>query len=292
MRFGLFLGCLIPARFPAYELSARRVLELLGVELVDLGTGCCGSPYIHSVSHEAGLALAAWNLSLAEEEGLKTVMTLCSGCHEVLSRAVAELKDISKREEVNALLSKVGREYKGEVEVKHLVRVLYEDLGLDKVREAIKRPLDGLRVAVHYGCHLLRPSEVIRFENPHGPKSMDELVEATGATSIPYEDKLECCGFPALPVDEGLAYSIARDKLASMASAGADLVVTACPSCFLHFENTQIIARRKQGDRGLPVLHITQLLGLAMGLGPDEVGLRENRVRPDRVLELLSRGKR
>jgi len=287
MKAGLFLGCLIPARFSDYELSARKVLDLFGVELVDLNTGCCGSPYIFSVGHRAGLALAAWNLALAEEAGLETVITLCSGCHEVLNRAVEELKNLGLRDEVNAILSKVGHEYKGKVAVKHIVRVLYEDIGVNKIREAVKRPLKGLKVAVHYGCHLLRPSEIIRFENPHGPKSMDELVEATGAVSVPYDDKLECCGFPALPVDEGLAYSIAQDKLNSMASAGADLAVTACPSCFLHLENTQIRAGRRRSEEALPILHITQLLGLAMGLSPDEVGLKENRVGVDKVLKLL-----
>ncbi len=288
MQVGLFLGCLVPSRFMAYELSMRKVLELLGVEVVDLGTACCGSPYIFSVDRKAGLALAAWNLSLAEEAGVKTLVTPCSGCNEVLNRAVEELKGLDQKDAVNAILSKVGRQYKGEVVVKHIVRFLYEDIGVDKIRSQVRRPLKGLKVAVHYGCHLLRPSGIIKFENPHDPKSMDELVEAAGAVSVPYENKLECCGFPAMPIDEELAYSIAKDKIRAMLAAGANAVVTACPSCFLHFENTQVLARRKgEEEPALPVLHITQLLGLSMGLSPDEVGLKENRIGIEGLLQLL-----
>jgi len=293
VKCGLFLGCLVPARMAAYELSARKVLEALSVELVDLKAGCCGSPYIFSVSQRAGLALAAYNLALAEEAGLKTVVTLCNGCNEVLKRALEALKDEHEREAVNAILAKVGKEFKGEVEVKHVVRLLYEDVGVAKVEEAVKVPLEGLRVAVHYGCHLLRPSEVMRFENPDDPRSLDELVMAVGAESVPYVEKLECCGFPAMPVSEDLAYDIAAEKLTSMMASGADVAVTACPSCFLHLENAQIVARR-EGARirlpgEIPVLHVTQLLGLAMGFGPDDVGLRENRIKPEAVLRLLER---
>ena len=290
MTYGLFLGCLVPARMAAYELSARKVLEALGVELVDLKTACCGSPYIFSVSHKAGLALAAYNLAVAEEAGVKTIVTLCSGCNEVLKRTVEALKNEREREEVNAILAKVGKEFKGEVDVKHIVRLLYEDIGVQKVQEAVEVPLEGLKVAVHYGCHLLRPSEIMKFENPDDPRSLDELVMATGAESVPYVEKLECCGFPAMPVSEDLAYEIASEKLMSMMASGADVAVTACPSCFLHLENAQIVARRKGGaalPRELPILHITQLLGLAMGFKPDEVGLKENRIRPTPVLELL-----
>ena len=287
VRYGMFLGCTVPARLVAYDLSARKVLEALGIDFVDLeGVGCCGSPDMASVSRKAALAVAAWNLALAEEQGVGVVMTLCNGCNEVLARAVEALKDPKAREEVNAILANVKREYKGRVVVKHVVRVLYEDVGLDKVREAVVRPFKGLKVAVHYGCHLIKPSEVLKFDDPNAPRSLDELVEATGAISVPYLEKLECCGLPVLAVREELAYSIAKDKLRSAREAGAEAIITACPFCYLHLENTQIMGGVPEEER-LPVLHFTQLLGLAMGFEPDDVGLYENKIDASGVLEKL-----
>ncbi|RLI38422.1 hypothetical protein DRO60_03295 [Candidatus Bathyarchaeota archaeon] len=263
------------------------MLEALGIDFVDLeGVGCCGSPDMASVSRKAALTVAAWNLALAEEQGVDVVMTLCNGCNEVLARAVEALKDPKAREEVNAILANVKREYKGRVVVKHVVRVLYEDVGLDKVREAAVRPFKGLKVAVHYGCHLIKPSEVLKFDDPNAPRSLDELVEATGAISVPYLEKLECCGLPVLAVREELAYSIAKDKLRSAREAGAEAIITACPFCYLHLENTQIMGGVPEEER-LPVLHFTQLLGLAMGFEPDDVGLYENKIDASGVLEKL-----
>ncbi len=286
-RYGLFLGCTVPARLVAYDLSTRRVFEALGVELIDLrGVGCCGSPDMASVSKEAALAVAAWNLALAEEQGVDTLVTLCNGCNEVLSRAVEELKDEELRSTVNAVLKETGHEYKGGVIVKHIVRVLYEDVGVERVREAVKKPLKGLKVAVHYGCHLLRPSEVLKFDDPDNPRSLDELVEATGATSIPYMDKLECCGLPVLAVREELAYAIARDKIRAAREAGADVLVTVCPFCYLHLENTQVLGEVPEEEQ-VPVLHYPQLLGLAMGMEPDDVGLYENKLDASKVLDVL-----
>ena len=286
-KYGLFLGCTIPARLVAYDLSARKVLNALGLDFVDLkDVGCCGSPDMGSVSKKAALAVAAWNLALAEEQGVDTVLTFCNGCNEVLTRAVVALQDEKLREEVNAILKELGHEYKGKVVVKHLVRVLYEDVGVEKIREAVKKPFKGLRVAVHYGCHLLRPSEILKFDNPDDPRSLDELVEATGAESVYYQNKLECCGLPVLAVREELAYAIARDKIAAAREAGAEAIITVCPFCYLHLENTQMMASSGE-EEPIPVLHYPQLLGLAMGMSPDDVGLYENRIDASKILEKL-----
>jgi len=287
VKYGMFLGCTVPARLVAYDLSARKILEALGVELVDLkDVGCCGSPDMGSVSKKAALAVAAWNLALAEEQGVDVVITLCNGCNEVLSRAVETLKDLSKRDEVNAILRELGHEYKGNVQVKHLVRVLYEDIGVEKIRELVEKPFKNLKVATHYGCHLVRPSEILKFDDPDNPRSLDELVEATGAISVVYPNKMECCGLPVLAVREELAYRIASDKLKAMREAGAEALITVCPFCYLHFENTQVMLEVPEEEQ-VPVIHYPQLLGLAMGLEPDDVGLYENKIDASRVLEKL-----
>ncbi len=286
-KYGLFLGCTVPARLVAYDLSARKVLEALGVEFVELkDVGCCGSPDMASVNKKAALAVAAWNLALAQEQGVDTILTLCNGCNEVLTRAVEALKDQNTLDQVNEILRQVGHEYKGGVVVKHLVRVLYEDVGLEKIKEAVTKPFKGLKVAVHYGCHLIRPSEVLKFDDPDDPHSLDELVEATGAVSVPYIEKLECCGLPVLAVREDLAYRIALDKIRSAREAGAEAIVTVCPFCYLHLENTQIMKELPEEEQ-LPVVHYPQLLGLAMGMEPDDVGLYENKLDVDRLLEKL-----
>jgi len=284
VKYALFLGCTIPARLNSYDASSRRVLEALGVEVVDLeGAGCCGTPDMESISHEMALAIAAWNISLAEEKGLD-IMVLCNGCHEVLLKSNRMLKEDAKlRKEVNEILSEVGRKFQGTIEVKHMVKVLYEDVGVEKIREAVKKPFKGLRVAVHYGCHMLRPSELLRFDDPENPKILDELVNATGARSVEYPDKFECCGAPILAVNEELSNSIAKYK-AQIARKYADVMVTACPFCFLQYEGCQVTGW--EGEQ-IPVLHYPQLLGLALGLEYDDLAINENRIDASKVLEYL-----
>ncbi|RLI30900.1 disulfide reductase [Candidatus Bathyarchaeota archaeon] len=283
-RYALFLGCTIPARLNSYDLSSRRVAEALGIELVDLeGAGCCGTPDMESLDHTMAAAMAAWNLSLAEEQGLDIVV-LCNGCHEVLRKYNVMLKQDSKLlKEVNEILSKVGREYEGTVEVKHYVKVLYDDIGPDKIRQMLKKPFKGLRAAVHYGCHMLRPSELIQFDDPENPHILDDLVNATGAVSVDYPDKLECCGAPILAVNEELSNSIAKYKV-QIARKYADVMITACPFCFMQYEGCQVTGW--EGEQ-LPVLHYPQLLGLALGMEFEELGINENRIDASKILEFL-----
>jgi heterodisulfide reductase subunit B len=284
VKYALFAGCTTLARLNAYDASTRRVSEALGLELVDMeGAGCCGTPIMESIQRKTVLAMAAWNMSIAEGMDLD-IMTLCNGCNEVLVKANMELKENEElKEEVNKVLSTVGREFRGSVEVKHFIRVLYEDIGVQKIREAVKNPLKGLKVAVHYGCHILRPSDILRFENPEAPRSMDELVNATGAVSVDFLDKLTCCGAPVLAVNEGLAFGLAREKVRFM-SRRADVIVTACPFCFLQFVNAQLLSEEVPE---IPVVHYPQLLGLAMGLDYEELALQENRIDASRLMEFI-----
>jgi heterodisulfide reductase subunit B len=284
MKYALFVGCTTLARLNAYDASTRRVSEALGLELVDMeGAGCCGTPIMDSIQRKTASAMAAWNMCIAEDMDLD-VMTLCNGCNEVLAKANIELKENKEiKEEINKVLAAVGREFRGSVDVKHLIRVLYEDIGVKRIREAVKNPLKGLKAAVHYGCHMLRPSEVLRFDNPEVPRSMDELVNATGAVSVDFLDKMTCCGAPILAVNEDLALGMAREKVRIM-SRRADVIVTACPFCFLQFVNAQLLSEEAPE---IPVVHYPQLLGLAMGLDYDELALQENRIDASRLLEFL-----
>lgn len=284
MKYAFFLGCQTPFRKTNYEQATRKVAERLGVELHDMPDGgCCGFPY-ESVNEHTYITMAARVLSIGEEMGLP-IMTICTGCSLSLQRAKLALDgDDGLRLEVNRVLAKIGRRYEGAVEAKHMVRVLYEDVGTDTLRGAVTKPLD-LKCAAHYGCHLLRPSEEVRFEDPEDASSLDKLIEATGATAVDYYDKYACCGGNGIATFTEGAYRMSGDKLLSMKDAGAQVVVTACPFCNVMFDtNQRAIESALETKLGLPVLHYPQLLGLAMGMDQAELGIDKNRVKMDPVL--------
>ncbi|RLI07252.1 CoB--CoM heterodisulfide reductase subunit B [Candidatus Bathyarchaeota archaeon] len=288
MRYLLYLGCLIPYRELGYEISARRVAPELGIELLDMPDfNCCGFP-VESISHEAMLLLAARNLAIAEEEGLD-ILTLCNGCFSTLLHAKHELEERpGLKEWVNEKLAKTGLEVKGDVEVKHIVHVLVEDVGVDKIRDRVVRPLEGLVVAQHTGCHLVRPRELMAFDDPDEPRVLKELIEATGARCVSYPDEGQCCGGPILGVDVRQALRLVADKLGRIKETGAQALITVCPDCHFMYDFNQPEAEKQSGQKfGLPVLYYTQLLGLAIGLKPEELGLKMLRVKADRLLEPL-----
>jgi heterodisulfide reductase subunit B len=284
MRFLLFLGCTIPARVGTYELAVRKVARALGLELVELKKAhCCGLP-LEGLEKRVTLALAARILCLAEAEGLD-LLVLCNGCLNTLTRANKLLKeDSSLRQEVNKLLREVGLRLKGKAEVRHLVDVLHEQIGPEKISSLVERPLEGFTFTVQYGCHLLRPSDVLTFDNPEFPSALDELVECLGAKTAPYRGKNRCCGGPLLAVDENLAFKMGRKKVEGMLEAGSEAAVTACPFCAISMEMCQLA---QEMPRKLPVLFYPQLLGLALGFGPRSMGLDKHKVDVSPVLKKL-----
>ena len=197
----------------AYEISARKILKRLGVELVEMPEfNCCGLP-LDPVSHEMMLILTRRNLAMAEQKGLD-IMTLCPGCAGTLKKVNKMLKeDNVLRKEINGHLKEAGLEFKGTVNAKHLMQLLIEDVGLEKIKETVVRPLSTVKVAEHNGCHILRPKEFIGFDDPEDPKMLKTLIEATGATCLDYMDEIECCGAPSVGVNDKVALQLARDKL-------------------------------------------------------------------------------
>jgi heterodisulfide reductase subunit B len=286
VKYALFLGCSVPVRGQNYEASVRRVAPELGIELVDLPEmGCCGYP-VQSVSRGAALVMAVRNLAIAASEGLE-VCVLCSACGGSLMEAAAKLgKDPGLLEEANRQLEPEGLSYPGGVGVHHVAEVLAREVGLERIRARVKRPLKGLRIAVHYGCHYLRPAEIhTGGDDPDSPRSIEELVRATGAESIDYPGKLDCCGGGILGIHEETALAISRRKLDAV--AGADAMVVVCPFCSVMFEgNQKRIEKAAQREYKLPVLYYPQLLGLAMGFEPNEIGFQLNRIK---AKELLAR---
>jgi len=295
----LYLGCAIPSRVLSYEISARKVIESFDVELVEMPEfNCCGLP-LDPISHDMMLVLAAQNLCLAEQQDLN-IMTLCPGCNGTLRKVNKTLKEDKRlKERVNGYLSKVGMEFKGKTEVKHLIQVLTEDIGLKKIKDSVKKPFKNFKVAAHYGCHILRPYELIGIDDPENPTILKELIEATGAKYVNYENEMECCGATIIISGERAAASeflgkdnislqLARDKLIHLKEAGAQALITLCPSCYRMYDfNQPIIERAFNESFKIPVLHYPELLALAMGFSPDDLALNEHRVNPSEILSSL-----
>jgi heterodisulfide reductase subunit B len=285
VRYQLFLGCTIPARQSNYEQSARKVSEALGIELSDPEFGCCGFP-IEPVDEVKALAMAAMNLKKAAEDEAP-VVTLCSACGEMLVKAEKLLGDEETAKKVNAVLAKsVGTAYEGEKpQVLHFARMLHQVYGLDKIREKVKKPL-GVKVATHPGCHYVRPKDLFAgFDDPEYPRSLDELVEATGAESVDYVGKTDCCGGSLLAVDEKVSKAMTRKKLDRL-KGKVDALVLICPFCGIMYDKYQrLLEEEAQTQYGVPVLYYPQLLGLALGLDPGDLGFDVNSVPVKQLLE-------
>jgi heterodisulfide reductase subunit B2 len=282
-KYGLFLGCVIPNRYPMIERSIRDVFDELHVELLDMqGASCCPAPGVFRAFHiPTWLVIAARNIAIAEEMGVSPI-TGCNGCYGTLRDAWYELEhEPELKKEVNEELKKIGRKYTGKFEPKHIVQSLYMDMGLDYISDFIKHEFQDLKVAVHYGCHIVKPSD----KRPWGgeyeePRFLDQITELTGAKSIDYKDKYMCCGAGGAlrTAVKEVAADFTREKLVNIRDAGADIILTACPFCHLQLDLGQLEVNNIYKDIigepfNIPVVYVTQLLGVAMGMDPSRLGL-------------------
>jgi len=287
--YALFLGCTIPARQPHYEASARKSLAKLGIELVDLANmTCCAPPPLQSIDLETSLSIAAYNICLAEEADLN-IITLCTGCFESLAMANALLKQNEKlRARVNQILSNAGKEFKGSKEVKHYLQVLMDDVGLERLKKNVSNDLSNLKVASFSGCHLLRPSALLKFDDPERPQIFDDLINALGAKSIWYRNKLKCCGGLLRGYADDVALAIAREKIVNTTKASADCIVTLCPFCFLTLDLGQMLIKSTYHEEyNMPVINYSELLSLGLGINPKELALDFHKIRVDKVLNKI-----
>ncbi len=281
-KYSFFLGCITPLRYPGIEAATRLLFKELGLELLDMkGASCCPAPGVFgSFDLWNWLLVAARNLSIAEQQNAD-VMVVCNGCYGTLQEAYHLLEKTERLEAVNKVLREIGRSYQHRIGVKHVVEVLTEKEAWGKIMALRKQPLRGLKVAVHYGCHYLKPSKVRGHESPEAPHHLDDIVEGLGAQSVEYRDKLMCCGagggVRSGNLDEALNFTLT--KVENMKRAGADVVLTPCAFCHLQLDTGQ----SELMDRGLlkeplPVIFVTQLVGLALGISPDALGLSANKI--------------
>jgi len=281
----LFVGCTVPVRGTNYEQSFREVAKRLQIDLTDLsGFSCCGFP-THSVHRITALALSARNLALSSQSSLLSMITLCNACTENMTHTNHVIQhDPDTRNEINRILSQIHLSYQGEVKVKHAMRYLYEDIGITAIQASVKKPLSSLRIAAYPGCHYTKPSDLYdHFDSPENPHTLQDLVRATGASAIPYHSS--CCGGGTLGAKEDTALLMASQTLKSMKENGADAIVVICPFCDVMFEQNQKKIEKLTGEEySLPILYYPQLLGLAMNIEREKLGLSINRIKLDKVL--------
>jgi heterodisulfide reductase subunit B len=280
-KFAFFPGCLIPVRYPQMEAAVRKTLPKLGIEIVDLpGFTCCPDPiYFKSYDKTAWLTVAARNLAVAEEAGLN-LFTICSGCTATLSETYHLLNSNKHlKDEINKRLARIGKQYKGTSTIRHVVTVIRDEVGLETIAPTVVRPLEGLKVAVHYGCHLLKPSHIMKVDDPDDPRILDDMVAALGATPVRHAEWILCCGKACK--DETAPSRMMYELLKSVAAAEADVLGVVCPSCFNEFDLGQVKLARERDDESLktPAVYYFQLLGLAQGLTLEEVGLHRHKVK-------------
>jgi heterodisulfide reductase subunit B len=278
MRIGVYWGCKIPTTQYAYEMSVRQVFPHFNIELVDLkGASCCGGP-VRSINTSAAIYLSARNLALSSQTGLTDLLVPCNECHFMLSEAKHRIdndEEICKK--VAELLREEGLQYSSKVKIWHVVDLLHDVVKVDTVKAKVKKPLKGLKFAVHPGCQIIRPSEIGRVDSAEWPIKLDALVEALGAETLDYSEKLDCCGAALLYSHEDAALSLAGSKLKAVQGYGVDGFVDTCPYCHTMYDARQKEAAATVGGKlSLSVFYYTQLLGLALGIEHKKLGLHLN----------------
>jgi heterodisulfide reductase subunit B len=289
--YAYFLGCITPNRYPGIEAATKKIFDAFGIATKEMeGASCCPAPGVFgSFDMYTWLPIAARNLAIAEEMGLEIYVT-CNGCYGSLQEADHLLKEHPKlKERVNEILGKAGREYKGTTQVHHSIVVLHDVIGLDRLKEKVTKPMKDVNVAIHYGCHFLKPSEVRGHGSSETPNVLEDIVKAIGAKEVMYKDKLMCCGAGGgvRTADTPTALEWTRQKLVSMIEAGADCVIHPCAFCHLQLDRGQYEMNEAFGTSfDLPVLYALQLVGLAMGFSEKELALDQQTTKmPEKLLK-------
>lgn len=293
MKYAFFPGCVAKGACPELYQSVMQVYPKLGIDLDEMTTATCtGAGVLQEKDRKLGDVLNARTFALAEQHHLP-IMTICSTCQGVMSQANLRLTTQPEYlDEINRILKDEGLTYHGTTTVKHFLWILLEDVGEDNLRRHITRPLTGLRAAPFYGCYIQRPTEALGFDrHPDRGRSLERMIEILGAEVVDFPGKTRCCGFPILTINQKNSLRMVADHTGDAKAHGADIMVTPCPLCHLNLDGLQTKAARQEGTSiDLPILHLPQLLGLAMGMEPSKLGLHRNLVSADSVLAQLQAG--
>lgn len=278
MKIPVYWGCKIPTSQYAYEMSVRQVFPHFDVELCDLsGASCCGGP-VRSVNSTAALYLGLRNLALAHKDNFEELLVPCNECHFMISEAKYRVdNDEEMQRKMQALLSEENLEYSSDVKIWHVIDLLHDQIGVDAIKPKAKKTLKNLKFAAHPGCQIIRPSEIGRVDDSERPSKLENLIEALGAETIEYSEKLDCCGAALLYSHRDTALSLAGAKLKALQSQGVDGLVDTCPYCHIMYDVKQNDALATVGGKSpISVLYYTQLLGIALGIEHEKLGLHLN----------------
>jgi succinate dehydrogenase / fumarate reductase, cytochrome b subunit len=293
MKYAFYPGCVAKGACPELYQSVMEVYPRLGIELAEMTSAACtGAGVLQEKDRKLGDVLNARTFALAEQQSLP-IMTICSTCQGVMSQANHRFTtQPAYLQEVNGLLRDEGLTYRGTTSIKHFLWILLEDVGEDTLRRHITHPLTGLRAAPFYGCYIQRPTDVLEFDrHPDRGKSLERMIEILGAEVIDFPGKTRCCGFPILTINEKNSLKMVADHTGDAKSHGADIMVTPCPLCHLNLDGMQTkAAGREQRTIDLPILHLPQLLGLAMGMNAKDLGLQRHLISPDSILTKIRAG--
>jgi len=292
MEFAMFLGCTIPLKLPHFEKAFRQIASILDVKLKEMeGVSCCPEPVaMQSLNIDTWMTLGARNLSIAEKMGLD-VLTICSGCYETLKTVSVLLEeDREYLEKINSILKKINYNYTGKTKVYHFVEIFAQPEWLNKIKNLVVKPLDDLNLAVHYGCHLIRPSKIMRFDHPERPEKIDLILETLGAKTIDFASKLECCGYCARLQDE-IGEKLVEDKMTELCELEEDVdaLIAVCPACVTQYDRKEkIISRRTGTDLDIPVLYLPEIMAIALGIELEDLNLKNRSVKPTKLIEKLT----
>ncbi len=287
MKYAFYPGCAVHSSSKEYSDSCKTISKTLDIELIEITDwNCCGAiDAVYSYNPQFSIALAARNLALSEKTEMD-VVTLCSACYYTLSHTNKILyEDAETKQQVGEALSSVGLNYHGSVKIRHFLEALLSDIGLEKIKEQVQTQLNSLNVASYYGCLLVRPLDITSFDDPEHPTRMDELAETLGASKVEYYSKTKCCGASLGMTDETVMLELSKRILLDAKNAGANCMITACPLCHFNLDAKQKdIESKFDVEIDLPILHFTQIIGLAFGLDPKKLGLHKNLVSPKKIL--------
>ena len=279
MKYAFFPGCVSRGGCPELYPAAKLICQRLGIELQEMpGASCTGAGVLQEKNEFLGDTLNARTFAMAEDLGLQ-IMTICSTCQGVMSQANYRMRNSPEYlARVNLELAQEGLEYKGTADPKHLLWIIIEDIGLDKLTELVTRPLGGVRIAPFYGCYLVRPTDALDMDqHPERQTALEQLIETLGATVVDFSGKTRCCGFPILTINEKNSVAMVAKHTSDVKDLGADAMLTPCPLCHLNLDGYQPkAAAQAQRKIDMPILHLPQAIGLAMGISPREMGLQHH----------------
>ena len=287
LRYAFYTGCSAKGVAPELYNSTKLVAEKLGMELIELEAAtCCGAGAVQERDEFLALTVNARNIALAEELGLD-LLTICNTCTVMLRETKFKLdNDPELKDAVNEVLREAGLEYKGTSEITHFLWEVIDGVGLDKIREMVVKPLSEFKIAPFYGCHIIRPPYLIGYEDPDNPKSIEMLIEALGGKPTDHEARLACCGFHSFwSAEENVTLKLTALDTEAAKEEKADFMVTPCPLCHTQLDAMQPEAESKIGVKiGMPVLHLPQMIGLALGISPKELGLDKHVISTDEIV--------